>query len=509
MMKSSFSRRWFVLVLMAVGMLVLGSCTQRGTAVEPIRSPTAPFTLTSSPTAIPTATPTVTPQPTLTPTYLPVSPIPAGPKLKDLPIISLENVAELAPVASVELNEGDQVTWSPSGDAFAVSSPSGMKVYRLGLFSAPISIRYQSLPYFSADGAFLATRLENGDVQVWDLELGALQAELSGMLGEVVHMAFSSTNDLLAAVSINNQVLVWDLASGEISARLEVPEFVIPITYTYDLLFSPDQTQLALFREGEVLLWEIHESVEPRRLHWLPSPASPVHGPYQFSPDWSTIAWSDRGNIMIMDTASGEQLNEFERQVGTHFTITQDWGSLVAIGYNDTVVSVWDPFSAQALFLLEHPETVLHFWLSPDERYLGSLTFEGRATLWDLTTGEELAELTNEEARGDWLAFSPSGDQLALLFNDGRIGVWDVAAGVQKFTLDNMATRTFLFSPDGSLLVTLSPLGGLQIWNTTVDDEMLAKDLPGGNVDISPSFIYDGRLLAIETARELQLWGIE
>jgi WD40 repeat protein len=145
--------------------------------------------------------------------------------------------------------------------------------------------------------------------------------------------------------------------------------------------------------------------------------------------------------------------------------------------------------------------------LSPDERYLASLTFNGLATLWDLTTGEDLAELTSKGDVGDWLAFSPQGDQLALLFSDGRISVWDVPGAVQKFILESQAMRTFLFSPDGSLLVTLSPNGGLQLWSTVNGDQVFAQDLTNANVDISPVFAYGGRLLVLQTVDSLQLWG--
>jgi WD40 repeat protein len=509
MINSNITRKWSFLVMVAVGLLVSGACTQRSTTIGPTQSITVTFTPASSPTSHPTETITPTPQPTMTPTSLPISPSPSGPYLEDLPMISAENIARLSQVASVELNDADQVAWSPSGDAFAVSAPSGMGVYRLESFSAPTSIRYQSQPYFSADGAYLATRLENGNVQVWNLEQGTQVGEYSGMTGEVVYMAFSSSNGRLAAVSIDNQVFVWELSSREHIARLDVPEWAIPITYTYDLLFSADESQLALFREGEILLWEIEGSIEPRRLHWNPPPASPVHGPNQFSPDWSAVAWSDRGQIMIMDTASGEILNEFERQVGAPFAFTRDWGSLVVIGYNDTVISVWDPFSGEALQELVHPETVFQFWLSPDEHHLVSLTFEGRATLWDVTTGEELAELTSEGEIGDWLVFSPQSEQVALLLSDGRIRVWDVISAEQKVSLDSQATRTFLFSPDGSLLVTVSSEDGLQFWNTADGEQMLAMNLTDANADITPAFVYGGKLLAIETTGELLLLGVE
>lgn len=510
MLNSKTLHNHVYLIQMAALLLLLGACTRSSTPVEPTQTPTAAFTDTPSSTAIPTETATRTPSPSLTPTpvSLPTTPVPTGPRLDDLPVISSANVTELSQVVTIELGEGDQVTWSPSGEAFTVSSPSGMDVYRLDAFSAPISLRYQSQPYFSADGSYMGVRLENRNIQVWDLEDGSMVGEYGGLQGEVVYLAFSPNLDRLAAASIGNQVLVWELASGEIIARLEVPEWVIPITYTYNLLFSPDQSHLALFREGEVLLWEIEGSREPRRLHWEPPPASPVHGPDQFSPDWGAVAWSDRGRILIMDVVSVEHVNAFERQVGANYTFTQDWGSLVVIGYNDNVISEWDPFSGEALQLLEHEEIVFRFWLSPDERYLASLTFVGRAMLWDLTSGVVLVEMTGEEEVGEWLKFSDQGDQLALLLNDGRISLWDIPVAAEKFTSEGEATRTFLFSPDGTLLLYATSDGGLKFLDTTSGEQMLEIALTGAPGEVSPYFVYNGKVLAVETGDELQLWGI-
>lgn len=202
-------------------------------------------------------------------------------------------------------------------------------------------------------------------------------------------------------------------------------------------------------------------------------------------------------------------MNEFERQVGAPFAFTQDWGSLVVIGYNDTAISVWDPRSAELLQLLEHPETVFQFQLSPDERYLASLTFEGRVTLWDLTTGVAMAELTNDEILGDWLAFSPQGDRLALLLSDGRISMWDVTGATETFTIDSQAIGTFLFSPDGSLLVTVSPLDGLEVWDAITGAQMASMDLQLTSMDLNPFFVYGGRLLVVEVGGELQFWGAD
>ena len=208
-----------------------------------------------------------------------------------------------------------------------------------------------------------------------------------------------------------------------------------------------------------------------------------------------------------MDTSSEAPMNEFERQVGAPFAFTQDWGSLVVIGYNDNVISEWDPFSGEALHLLEHEETVFRFWLSPDEGYLASLTFLGRAVLWDLTSGAALIEMTAEEETGEWLEFSDQGNQLALLLSDGRISLWDVPGAVRKFTWEGEATRTFLFSPDGTLLLLATSDGDMQFIDTTSGEQMLELTVPGTFAEVYPYFVND-RVLVVETGEELQLWGI-
>jgi WD40 repeat protein len=128
--------------------------------------------------------------------------------------------------------------------------------------------------------------------------------------------------------------------------------------------------------------------------------------------------------------------------------------------------------------------------------------------LWDLTSGVALVEMTGEEEAGEWLEFSDQGDQLALLLSDGRISLWDTLEAAEKFTLEDEATRTFLFAPDGTLLLYVMSDGGLLFLDTAMGEQMLELTLTGASGEVSPYFVYDGKVLAVETGDELQLWGI-
>jgi WD40 repeat protein len=67
---------------------------------------------------------------------------------------------------------------------------------------------------------------------------------------------------------------------------------------------------------------------------------------------------------------------------------------------------------------------------SPDGSLLAIGTYQGRFSLWDVETGQELVTL-GDNSRGDAgindLAFSPDGMVLAGACDDGYVRVWKAA----------------------------------------------------------------------------------
>lgn len=63
---------------------------------------------------------------------------------------------------------------------------------------------------------------------------------------------------------------------------------------------------------------------------------------------------------------------------------------------------------------------------SPDERFVGSASYDGTARIWDAATGDLVAILDHQ---GNWvmtLAFSPDGARVLTAQGDGQAMIWDL-----------------------------------------------------------------------------------
>ena len=121
----------------------------------------------------------------------------------------------------------------------------------------------------------------------------------------------------------------------------------------------------------------------------------------------------------------------------------------------------------------------------------------GRITLWDVTTGQEIATLRGHGKGVSQVAFSRDTKLLASAGSDNTIRIWDVAS---KRDLRTMAGHTAAiesmdFSPDGRLLASASEDGSTFLWDTTTGEHLLTLvSLDDGAewMVVTPQGLFDG-----------------
>jgi WD40 repeat protein len=147
------------------------------------------------------------------------------------------------------------------------------------------------------------------------------------------------------------------------------------------------------------------------------------------------------------------------------------------------------------------PSALLAFSPSGDTLALTS-SDNSSLSLWDVNEVTKLEEIVSDDA--DRAVFSPDSQLLAVPQSHGELVFWDVATRRPRLTLHEPVGR-FCFSPDGALLAgCLEPSGELGVWE--VDSGKQLTILPGCSWF---QFDASGRHLVHETAEKTLLWNLK
>ena len=200
-------------------------------------------------------------------------------------------------------------------------------------------------------------------------------------------------------------------------------------------------------------------------------------------------------------------------------------GKLLATGYGDGYVRLWDPVTGQAIGapLLADASPlgaggVGAVAFSPDGKLLATAGGDGYVRLWNPATrqaaGAPLRAVTGGGAVSA-VAFSPDGKLLATATGggDGTVRLWNpatrqpVGAPLEAYSLDSVSAVAF--SPDGKLLATGHDNGTVRLWNPAtrqpVGAPLQADPQDGVN---AVAFSPDGKLLATaDNDGTVRLWN--
>jgi WD40 repeat protein len=412
---------------------------------------------------------------------------------------------------------------------------------------------------FSPDGSRLATAVQVGTVEFWDVEtgrkLGALDPEMwdksrSGDLSP--NLFFSPDGSRLVTLDSDWTVGIWGVEDGKLLHRLRGNTARVR-----DGIFTPEGTRLVLACEdGTARVWSVAGGRARYTLlqqedssDWLSILVTPqrilVAGEYA---PW--MHWKGTAPVQLVDAVTGQKLaivgaTDQPGIWGSVRALSPD-GTRLAVYFQDAgLVTIHDTATGNRLRDLQGldgRQPVLAFSpdgrplavggrppalaFSPDGRRLATRTPGPKASsilqLWDVSTGRivharevagnaVLAGIPNSQFYLAPMVFSPDGTKIALGMADSGVLLADLTSDEPPRALAGGlpgGTRCLAFSPDGAGLAGGGADGSVRLWDA---ESGQVRQTLTGHVNAVEQLVFhpDGtRLVSFSADRTARVWDV-
>jgi WD40 repeat protein len=416
---------------------------------------------------------------------------------------------------------------SPDGEQLLIGSAGDASLFDMGSAQELLRVKHEGYlaVAMSPDGTQFLTGSSgssaapgDGRVHLWDISTGQEVGQFATGDDTIYSVSFSpdGTRVLTGCYGGSGCVRVWDAVTREEMQRLPAST-----GRHLGVAFSPDGAQV--MTANHTALWDAATGRELVRFD------GDAYGAVAFSPDGKRVLAGRK----LWDTVTGEQVQQFEGQ-GTYKLTSVAWsrdGRQILTGDGNKAL-LWDMYEGReiqrfdepleykypgrpaGIFYEDYATPVESVAFSPDGQRVLTGGLDGRAILWDTTTGAELRRFQGHEGPVWSVAFSPDGRRLATGGEDKTTHVWDAETGKQLASLKSRWTvRAVAFSPDGLQLVAahlsdLNSPGEAILWD--IKKRKKLRQFPAQHPDrdtvTTVTLSPDGRKVLTGTYDKVILW---
>jgi WD40 repeat protein/energy-coupling factor transporter ATP-binding protein EcfA2 len=364
----------------------------------------------------------------------------------------------------------------------------------------------------SDDGATVASVGRDRTIHLWSLDQpvllsnGALTTTLilTDHNRTLTSVAFNSdpVQPLMVTGDADGNAIIWDMTPWMTERKHPIPseKFNIHTDIIWSLEFDrnrPDEL-ISSSQSGVMRRWRV-ALAEPFAKSRLQAIKLGVTGHafgvsrVALSPDGQMMAAAGLDNLVSLWHAVERDNIIWHTGAVRGMALVEDGVTLLSAG-SDGVVQAWDTATRQMRSRVQLSPTVAlaNGVFSPDGSLLAAGNDANAVRLWDVRTGQSLAELAGHNAKIQALAFSPDGSWLASGDQAGEVIVWDMRTRQpsQRLTGHPGGVLSLAFHADSTLLavggcqtvISFPSIdcgrGAIYFWDATTG-ERVGEPLPG------------------------------
>jgi len=293
-------------------------------------------------------------------------------------------------------------------------------------------VRFRSFgrPYslaFGPDSKTLAVGSWDGTLSYWNLDNLKLIYQWEAHVGPIHAVAISSDGKALASASEDNEIRIWQLSTGKQTLALPLHDSV------NTLQFSPDGSRLICIDTGNLVLWHL---ATKQPLFRINRKMTGFHNGGIFQDD-ATVAFLSsplrtNGFIEMVDARTGKeqkkiQAPDVDARYRWHQKLALSPNGKSIVGFLSADFYAFNvPAQTETRYKDERIERLDGLAISPDERFVAIIFNENRIALIELATGRVRHEWQRTEHTNACLAVSADGRFLACGGVDQSVVLFDL-----------------------------------------------------------------------------------
>ena len=433
--------------------------------------------------------------------------------IKPAALTSISNVAFSPEGNSIALGYGDGTVavWD-IGDAEADASET---LVMRGHANAILHLS------FSPEGNWLASASLDGTARLWQLQTASRPRIQHAHQGAAFHAVSRDGPYLVSGGTADKKIRVWSGAVWEASKSIFLKDQPTALAISDDgkrVFIGTDQ--------GDLLQWDTSGSVVTPFSH-----DNGVVGSIAISPDGKTLAAIGiKANLQLCGIVTSPPLCAAVPLGGWGYSVafSEDghWvGATSGIEGESGLALVWDLYANKSMLLTGHTERVSSIRFDRSGKRAVTVSWDGTARIWDLSSGKELVRLVEPRGRMSTAGFSPDGDWVATSSYDKTLRLWKIPkstdpsrtvimeaasseAASSRLVSDVVTLSQLEFGAGGDILAGSLENGDIQLWD--VPDGVLRVALKGDgsritNMHFQPS---DFQITAMTQNGNLLSWNV-